>query len=147
MALLEYRDLTKIYRDRPAVRNINLDINAGRIVGLLGPNGSGKTTLLKMTSGILAPSGGSIKIDGMEIGAQTKAIVSYLPERSYLDEGMNANGVIKYFADFYEDFETERAYDMLNRLGIDPEKRIKTFSKGTKERLQLILVMSRRAKL
>ncbi len=147
MALLEYRDLTKIYTHTPAVSNINLDISSGRIVGLLGPNGSGKTTLLKMTAGILSPTGGRIRIDGHDVGEKTKAIVSYLPERTYLDETLGVGEAVKYFADFYKDFRTERAEEMMKSLGIDKTLRIKTLSKGTREKLQLILVMSRDARL
>lgn len=149
MALLEYRDLTKIYARMysPAVNGINLDISSGRIVGLLGPNGSGKTTLLKMTAGILSSTGGSIKIDGLDVGAETKALVSYLPERTYLDETLTVKETLKYFKDFYKDFKVERAEEMLNSLDVDIKARIKTLSKGTREKIQLVLVMCRDARL
>ncbi len=145
--LLECKNLTKNYGHRTGLDSINLTLESGRIIGLLGPNGSGKTTLIKLINGLLAPSAGQILIDGKAPGVETKKIVSYLPERTYLDESQKISEAIRYFADFYEDFDTSRATDMLNKLNIDPTLRIKTLSKGTKEKVQLILVMSRRAKL
>ncbi len=147
MALLEYRDICKTYGDFPAVSGINLDVGAGRIVGLLGPNGSGKTTLIKMTTGLLSPTGGTIRVDGNPIGTESKKIVSYLPERTYLDETLTVDRVIDFFSDFYIDFDRIKAYDIVSRLNIDTKRRIKTLSKGTKEKIQLSLVMSRKAKL
>lgn len=146
-ALLECKNLTKHYGRRTGLDSVNLTLESGRIIGLLGPNGSGKTTLIKLINGLLAPSEGQILINGMEPGVETKKIVAYLPERTYLDESLKISQAIQYFADFYEDFDTSRAADMLNKLNIDPTLRIKTLSKGTKEKVQLILVMSRRAKL
>jgi len=119
----------------------------GRIIGLLGPNGSGKTTLIKLANGLLSTGTGDILIDGKPVGIETRRIVSYLPERNSLDLGMTVNEAIRYFRDFYEDFDEARAYDMLRNLQIDPGDKIKTLSKGTREKVQLILVMSRRAQL
>ena len=147
MALIEYRDLTKIYKDTPALNGINLDIPAGRIVGLLGPNGSGKTTLIKLTVGLLTPTAGTVKLNGFTPGPETKAIAAYLPERSYMSEWMKVDSFISYFADFYGDFDRVKASEMLKRLNIDPNRTLKTLSKGTKEKVQLVLVMSRAAKV
>jgi len=129
------------------VFHMNLTIPRGRITGLLGPNGCGKTTLIKMINGLLAPTSGAVYINGMFPGAESKRAISYLPERTYLENGMKVHQMIDYFADFYEDFSKEKAYSMLESLGISPEARLKTLSKGTKEKVQLILVMSRNAEL
>ncbi len=147
MALLEYRDISKYYGTMPALKNINLDIGSGRIVGLLGPNGSGKSTLIKLTSGLLTPTNGYITLDGNPIGPETKKILSYLPERTYLNDTMTVGEMIEYFTDFYKDFNVQKAYEMLSRLNISITSRIKTLSKGTREKVQLILVMSRDAKM
>ena len=119
----------------------------GKIIGLLGPNGSGKTTLIKLLNGLLVPTEGQIFIDGLRPGTETKKFVSYLPERTYLNSWMKVCDIIDFFQDFYEDFDKARAYDMLKRLNINPSDRLRTMSKGTKEKVQLILVMSRRARL
>ncbi|MBQ9976294.1 MAG: ABC transporter ATP-binding protein [Clostridia bacterium] len=124
-----------------------MEIPAGRIVGLLGPNGCGKSTLMKLVSGLLQSDSGEILVDGVPVGEKTKALVSYLPERTYFTSGMKVDGLVKYFAEFYSDFDTERAYALLADLKIDRNANLKTLSKGTKEKVQLILVMSRRAKL
>ena len=145
--IFECKNLTKTYGKKIALDHINLSLESGRIIGLLGPNGSGKTTLIKLINGLLTPSEGTLLINHMIPGVATKKIVSYLPERTYLDESQKVSDAISYFADFYEDFDTGRAKDMLDKLNIDPSLRIKTLSKGTKEKVQLILVMSRRAKL
>jgi ABC-2 type transport system ATP-binding protein len=126
---------------------MNLSIPRGKIIGLLGPNGCGKTTLIKMINGLLAPSCGTVTINGYAPGIETKKIVSYLPERTYLQSNMRIREMISYFKDFYEDFNEDRAYGMLSSLDIDPDARLKTLSKGTKEKVQLILVMSREAEL
>ena len=126
---------------------MNLSLERGQIIGLLGPNGSGKTTFIKLINDLLTPTSGQILIDGKLPGVETKAMVSYLPERTHLDQTMKINDLIKYFADFYEDFRTERAFTMLKDLNIDQNARLKNLSKGTKEKVQLILVMSRDAKL
>ncbi|MDO4572560.1 MAG: ABC transporter ATP-binding protein, partial [Clostridia bacterium] len=135
------------YNGFPALENVSLNLPAGRIVGLLGPNGSGKTTLIKLAAGLLTPTSGMILVDGKPIGTETKKIVSYLPEKTYLAEWMRVNQCLDYFEDFYKDFDRARALDMLRRLNVNPEARMKTLSKGTKEKVQLVLVMSRRAKL
>lgn len=145
--LLECTNLSKSYGKKPALNNLNLSLESGHIIGLLGPNGSGKTTLIKLISGLLTANNGSISIDGIPVGPDTKKLVSYLPERTYLNVGKRVCDVIQYFSDFYDDFEPQRAYDMLARLNIDAKDRIKSMSKGTREKVQLILVMSRRAKL
>ncbi len=145
--ILECSGLTKKYGSRTALNHVDLKLESGRIIGLLGPNGSGKSTLIKLINSLLSPTEGSLRINGHEPGLETKKIVSYLPERSYLDENQKVSTYLSYFKDFYEDFDTVRAMDMLRRLNIDPALRIKTLSKGTQEKVQLILVMSRRAQL
>lgn len=145
--ILECSGLTKKYGSRTALNHVELKLESGRIIGLLGPNGSGKSTLIKLINSLLSPTEGSLRINGHEPGLETKKIVSYLPERSYLDENQKVSTYLSYFKDFYEDFDTVRAMDMLRRLNIDPALRIKTLSKGTQEKVQLILVMSRRAQL
>lgn len=145
--ILECRNLVKGYGKKEALKGINLTINRGRIVGLLGPNASGKTTLIKLANGLLTPTSGEILIDGKAPGVETKKIVSYLPDTTYLNEWMKTSDIINFFEDFYDDFNSERAYDMLKRLKIDPKDKLKTMSKGTKEKVQLILVMSRDADL
>nr|MDD6335812.1 ABC transporter ATP-binding protein [bacterium] len=145
--ILECRGLTKFYGGMPALTGVNLQIPKGRIVGLLGPNGSGKTTLLKLCAGLLTPTGGQLLIDGREIGVETKAVVSYLPDSTYLSSWMRIQDCLDYFADFYADFDRRRAEGMLELLQIPANARMRTLSKGTKEKVQLVLVMSRRAKL
>lgn len=146
--LVEIRELTKAYHARAvAVNNLNLNLERGKIIGLLGPNGSGKTTLIKMMNGLLTPTHGKILIGGSEPGIQTKAVVSYLPERTYLSGNMKVCELVDFFCDFYADFSKEKAYGMLSSLNIDSSAKLKTLSKGTKEKVQLILVMSRAADL
>lgn len=146
--LVQLRNLTKSYgKGQPAVDNLNLNLESGRIIGLLGPNGSGKTTVIKMINGLLKPTKGEVLIDGQEPGPYTKSIISYLPERTYLEAQKTVSDLIDFFSDFYEDFRPERAHEMISALGIDETASIKTLSKGTKEKVQLILVMSREAKL
>ena len=147
MSLLECRKLNKNYGGSFALNDIDLQIEPGRIVGLLGPNGSGKTTLIKLINGLLTPTGGEVLIDGRKPSPETKAIVSYLPERNALSEWMSAKQAMDYYADFFEDFNRDKAKAMIRNLGLDEQARIKTMSKGTREKLQLILVMSREAKL
>lgn len=145
--ILECRNLYKKYGEKEALRGVNLQIKRGGITGLLGPNGSGKTTLIKLANGLLTPTGGEIFINGQKPGPETKAVVSYLPERTYLSDWMKVKDVVKYFTDFYEDFDAARAYDMFKRLNIGADDMLKNMSKGTREKVQLILVMSRRAQL
>ncbi len=145
--ILECNGLTKKYGGKTALDHIDLCLESGRIIGLLGPNGSGKSTLIKLINSLLSPSEGELRVSGHRPGLETKKIVSYLPERSYLDENQKVSDYISYFRDFYDDFDTDRALDMLKRLNIDPGQRIKTLSKGTQEKVQLVLVMSRRARL
>lgn len=146
-AIFECKDLTKKYGTFTAVDNLNLSIERGKIIGLLGPNGSGKTTLIKMSNGLLTPTNGEILIDGKKVGVETKSIVSYLPERTYLNDWMKVKEMVEFFDDFYEDFNAQCAYKMLERLNINVNDKLKTMSKGTKEKVQLILVMSRKAQL
>ncbi len=127
--------------------DLNLQIPAGKIVGLLGPNGSGKTTMIKMLSGLLAPEAGDITIAGLPVGHQSKGVVAYLPERTYFNEGLKVKEIVGIFRDFYQDFDEPKAYQMMNQLNIDPNIQLKKLSKGNKEKVQLIMVMSRHAKL
>lgn len=145
--ILECKDLTKKYGKFTALDHINLSLEGGHIVGLLGPNGSGKTTLIKIINGLLTPSSGEITVNGNPIGVESKKVISYLPDHTYLNKGMRVRDIIDYFEDFYSDFDTKRAYDMLAKLSINPSDKLKTMSKGTKEKVQLILVMSRHADL
>ncbi len=146
--LVEIEGLTKAYdAAHVAVNNITLALPKGKIIGLLGPNGSGKTTLIKMINGLLTPTQGRIKINGIPVGLETKAHVAYLPDRTYLTGNQKISEILDYFADFYQDFSREKAEEMLNNLGIEPSTRLKTLSKGNKEKVQLILVMSRSADL
>lgn len=143
--LFECRNLKKNYGKKEALKGIDFQLESGQIVGLLGPNGSGKTTLIKLANGLLTPSEGEILICGNKVGVETKKVVSYLPERTYLNNRMKVKDMICYFQDFYEDFDSKRAYSMLEKLHINAEDKLKTMSKGTKEKVQLILVMSRDA--
>ena len=145
--ILECKALTKRYGNKTALDAVDLKLEPGHIVGLLGPNGSGKTTLIKLANGLLTPTSGEIRIDGQKPCAQTKAIVSYLPERNALPEWMSVEQAIDFYADFYADFRRDAANEMVMQLGLEPKQRIKAMSKGTKEKLQLILIMSRKAKL
>ncbi|CRZ33759.1 ABC-2 type transport system ATP-binding protein [Herbinix hemicellulosilytica] len=145
--ILECNSLTKKFGSVTALNNINLNLERGKIIGLLGPNGSGKTTLIKLINGLLVPTSGTIRIAGKAPGVESKKIVSYLPERTYLPDWLKVSQAIDFFKDFYEDFDVNKAYDMLKRLNLDPSKTLKSLSKGTKEKIQLILVMSRNADL
>lgn len=146
-AILECKGLTKKYGNKTAISDINLNIERGQIVGLLGPNGSGKSTIIKLANELLTPTSGDILIGGHKPGIETKKIVSYLPERTYLNDWMRVHQIIELFSDFYDNFNTDKAYEMLNSLNINPNDKLKTMSKGTKEKVQLILVMSREAEL
>ncbi|MEL1134296.1 ABC transporter ATP-binding protein [Desulfitobacterium sp. THU1] len=145
--ILECKGLTKKYGSKVALSNFNLTLELGQIVGLLGPNGSGKSTLIKLANELLTPTSGEILIAGKRPGIETKKLISYLPEKTYLNDWMKVHQIIELFQDFYEDFKPEKAYDMLKNLNINPNDRLKTMSKGTKEKVQLILVMSREADL
>ncbi len=148
MNILECKNLTKSYkRNFPVLKNLNLSIPSGRIVGLLGPNGCGKSTLIKLISGILQADSGEISIGGYPVGEESCALISYLPERTYFNSWMRVSELIKYFEDFYADFDSQKAHHLMNDLGINPNSKLKSLSKGTKEKVQLILVMSRNAKL
>lgn len=145
--LLKCNNLTKKYGSLTALDNINLTIESGKIIGLLGPNGSGKTTLIKLVNGLLTPNVGEILIDGHKPGVESKKIVSYLPDNNFLNSWMNAEQIINLFKDFYADFRVDLAFEMLNRLGISKDDKLKNLSKGNKEKVCLILIMSRNAKL
>lgn len=145
--IVQCMGLTKTYGGKIALNQIYLNLERGRIIGLLGPNGSGKTTLIKIMNGLLNPTAGDIFINGLRPGTDTKYRISYLPERTYLQPGMKVMEMVQYFQDFYPDFRVDRAYDMLARLQIQPYERLKNLSKGMKEKVQLILVMSRDADL
>lgn len=145
--LFSLKSVTKAFGKNIALNNVSLSIGEGKIIGLLGPNGSGKTTMLKLANGLLKPTQGEILIGGNAPGIETKKIISYLPERTYLNDWMSVKEIISFFSDFYADFKPERAIDMLRDLGIDESQKLKTMSKGTREKVQLILVMSREAKL
>ena len=147
MAILACKDLCKRFGAVQALDNINLTVEPGRVVGLLGPNGSGKTTLIKLANGLLSPSSGEILIQGEAPGKLSKAAVSYLPDKECLPDWMSGRQLMDFFEDFYADFDRDRAMEMLLRLNLDPEMRIKQMSKGTREKLQLIMVMSRQASL
>ncbi len=146
-AILECRQLVKKYGSVQALNGIDLELPEGKIIGLLGPNGSGKTTLIKLASGLLQPTSGEILIDGMKPGVETKRIVAYLPERNYLEDRMTVEQMLKFMQDFYADFNMDKAREMLTHLDIDPKTKFKALSKGNREKVQLILVMSRDAKL
>ena len=143
--IVQISGLNKSYGYKQIIKDMNLNLEGGKIIGLLGPNGSGKSTLIKILGGVLKPDSGNVTIDGKQIGIDTKRIVSYLPERTYLSPSLKVREAISMFADFYEDFRTERAEEMLNRLNINLNDTIKSLSKGTREKVQLVLVMSRDA--
>lgn len=145
--LVEIKELGKCYGKKKVMNNLSLSLESGRIVGILGPNGSGKSTLIKMMAGVLKPTSGQITINGYLVGVNTKKIVSYLPERTYLNPSMKVKEAVDYFADFYEDFSKQKALDMLEKFGINEQDKIKSLSKGTREKVQIVLVMSREAKL
>ena len=147
MPILEIKNLIKKYHTKNVIDNISLNVDSGKIVGLLGPNGSGKTTLIKLLAGLLTATSGDILIDNKEIGIETKAIVSFLPDRPYFANWMKVHDILAFFADFYRDFSMKKAMEMLKLLNIGVNDRIKTMSKGTKEKLNLVLVMSRAARL
>ena len=147
MSILECTALSKNYGHVQALQNIDLSLHNGRIVGLVGPNGSGKTTLIKLAQHLLTPTSGTITIDGMLPGPQTKAIVSYLPDRDFLPQWMNLDGLTEFYLDFFPDFNPAKSADMLEALGVSGKMPLANMSKGTREKVQLIFTMSREAKV
>ena len=145
--LIECRELTKNFGSKVALDRVDLNIGRGKVVGLLGPNGSGKTTLIKLMNGLIRPTYGEVLMDGQQPGTHTKAIISYLPDRTYFADWMTVKDILDMFSEFYEDFDRSKAEDMCASMNINVRDRIKTMSKGTKEKVQLILVMSREADL
>ena len=145
--LIVCQGLSKAYGRKPALSGVDLEVGRGRIVGLLGPNGSGKTTLIKLLCGLIQPTAGTLAVDGLPIGPETKALISYLPDRMYFASWMRATDLFDLFRDFYRDFDYDKALAMCRSLGVEPRDRIKTMSKGTKEKVQLVLVMARKAQL
>ena len=145
--LISCHGLTKLYGHKIALQNVSLDIGRGRFVGLLGPNGSGKTTLIKILCGLLQPTAGDLSIDGQPVGVHSKSIISYLPDRMYFADWMKATDLFDLFSDFYADFDRQKAMAMCASLGVAPKDRLKTMSKGTKEKVQLVMVMARKAQL
>ena len=148
MNILEFKNLSKAYtKGKFVINNLNLEIPQGKIVGLLGPNGCGKSTMIKMIAGLLQPTSGEVLVDGKQVGEEPCSLISYLLERTYFTASMKVKDIIEYFADFYKDFDKERAIKLLKDLNVDIDAKLKKLSKGTKEKVQLVLVMSRQAKL
>ena len=145
--LIQCQDLHKRYGRKEALCGVNLRLESGKIVGLLGPNGSGKTTLIKILNGLLKPDQGMVTIDGEEPGIHTKSVISYLPDKPYFADWMKISDLMNFFEDFYEDFDRKKAEAMCETLKINPEAKIKSLSKGNKEKVQLVLVMCRKAEL
>lgn len=146
-ALVQFENVTKQYGDKKALDNVSFTLEPGKIYGLLGPNGSGKSTAIKIINDLLQPTSGTVLVNGLKPGVESKKIISYLPDRNYLNDWMKVEDAFKLFEDFYEDFDRIRAEEMLRSLNIDSGARLKTLSKGTLEKVQLILIMARRAKL
>ena len=146
-ALVQFQNVTKQYSDKKALDNVSFTLEPGKIYGLLGPNGSGKSTAIKIINDLLQPTSGTVLVNGSKPGVESKKIISYLPDRNYLNDWMKVEDAFKLFEDFYEDFDRNRAEEMLRSLNIDSGARLKTLSKGTLEKVQLILIMARRAKL
>ena len=147
MALLEVSHVSKSYGANRVLDDVTFSIPKGKIVGLLGPNGSGKTTLIKLINDLLKEDSGTIKVEGLDLGVETKKLISYLPDKNYLNNNMTVLELLNYFKDFYEDFRIDKAKELIGKLELDLNQKLKTMSKGTKEKVQLILVMSRKAKL
>lgn len=147
MELLECKELCKNYGEKKVLKDINLVIPRGKIIGLLGKNGAGKSTLIKLINDLLTPSKGKVLVNGKKVGIESKKIISYLPERTYLDKSMTVNETIKFFSEFYDNFDSEKAYKLLGDLGLDVNLKLAKMSKGMQEKVQLVLVMSRRAEL
>ena len=147
MELLQCININKNYGDKKVLNNINLTIPRGKIIGLLGKNGTGKSTLIKLINDLLIPTSGQILVNGKEVGVESKKIISYLPERTYLDKTMTVNQVIEYFSDFYDNFDSTKARKLLKDLDLDTNQKLSKMSKGMQEKVQLVLVMSRKADL
>ena len=147
MKLLEVKDVSKTFGKKQVLNDVNLSITGGKIIGLLGKNGAGKTTLIKLINDLLTPTSGEILVKGKKIGVETKKIISYLPERTYLNKQMKVSEVIDYFKDFYEDFDDKKAIKLLKDLDLDINEHLSKMSKGMQEKVQLVLVMSRKAEL
>ena len=147
MKLLEIKDLNKSFDNKEILKDINLSIQTGKIIGLLGKNGVGKTTLIKLINDLLTPTSGQILIKGQKIGVETKKVISYLPERTYLNKQMKVSEVISYFEDFYDNFDSKKAKRLLKDLDLDINQKLSKMSKGMQEKVQLVLVMSRNADL
>lgn len=147
MALVEYINVSKKYGKFEALSNVNITLERGRIIGLLGANGSGKTTIIKLINNLLQPSNGQILINGAEPNLEAKKMISFLPERNYLDLNSSVDGYVKYFSDFYQDFDANKAYDIITKMNIHPSAQLKTLSKGNREKVQLALVMAREVDL
>ena len=147
MALLEVSHVSKSYGNNRVLDDVTFNITKGKIVGLLGTNGSGKTTLIKLINDLLKEDSGTIKVEGLDLGVETKKLISYLPDKNYLNNNMTVLELLNYFKDFYEDFRIDKAKELIGKLDLDLNQKLKTMSKGTKEKVQLILVMSRKAKL
>lgn len=146
-AIMECSQIKKSYGEVQALKDVTMQIQSGRIIGLLGPNGSGKTTLIKLANGLLTPDSGELKICGNKVGVETKKVVSYLPDCVAIPDWMKISQLLKFYGDFYEDFNQEKADLMLEHLGLDKSRKFKTLSKGNKEKVQLVLTMSREARL
>ena len=147
MKLLEIKHLNKSFGDKQILTDINLTITKGKIIGLLGKNGMGKTTLIKLINDLLTPTSGEVLVQGKPISVESKKIISYLPERTYLDKSMTVDQVIQYFDDFYDNFDSKKAYQLLKKLDLDTRQKLSHMSKGMQEKVQLVLVMSRNADL
>lgn len=147
MKLLQCININKNYGDKKVLKNINLTIPRGKIIGLLGKNGTGKSTLIKLINDLLIPTSGQILVNGKEVGVESKKIISYLPERTYLDKTMTVNQVIEYFSDFYDNFDSTKARKLLKDLDLDTNQKLSKMSKGMQEKVQLVLVMSRKVDL
>ena len=147
MELLKCVNLSKQFGRKTVLNNINLTIPRGKIIGLLGKNGTGKSTLIKLMNDLLTPTKGEVLINGQKAGVDSKKVIAYLPERTYLDKSMTVDSVVKFFAKFYSDFDTQKAYKLLADLDLDVNQKLTKMSKGMQEKVQLVLVMSRKAQL
>ena len=147
MELLEIKNLSKKYDDNYVLKDVNLKLSTGKIIGLLGKNGAGKTTLIKLINDLLTPSNGEIFIKGYKVGVESKKVISYLPERTYLNKQMKVKEVLSYFEDFYDNFDIQKARKLLEELDLDENQSLSKMSKGMQEKVQLVLVMSRNADL